>query len=296
MHACGHDVHSSSLLGTAKILNDLKEEFEGTIKLIFQPGEEKLPGGASLMIKEGVLENPKVENMFGQHVFPSMEAGKVGFRKGMYMASADEIYVTVKGTGGHAAIVNDYNNPLLIASEILIALNKSFMENPENDTPTVLAFGKINAEGATNIIPDEVKIEGTFRTFDEEWRANAHAKMTKIAEDIAIKMGGECVFDIHKGYPFLVNDEKVTENAFKVAQHYLGKENVEELSLRMTAEDFSFYSQKAPSCFYRLGTANKSKGITSGLHTSTFNVDEKALEIGPGLMAMLALNQLADTN
>ena len=298
MHACGHDVHTASLLGAAKILNELKAEFEGTIKLIFQPGEEKLPGGASLMIKEGVLEKPAVQSIFGQHVFPSMEEGKVGFRKGMYMASTDEIHVTVKGKGGHAAMPKDYNSPILIAAQIILELNKTFMVNQsalsfgEALPPTVLAFGKIIGNGATNVIPDEVHLEGTFRTMNEVWRKEVHAKMKKMAEDIALQMGGMCDFNIVSGYPFLVNDEKTTENAIHAAEDYLGKEKVEELEMRMTAEDFAFYSQKIPACFYRLGTGNKSKNIVSGIHTATFNIDEKALEIGSGLMAWLAVNEL----
>lgn len=301
MHACGHDVHSASLLGVAKILNELKGEFEGTIKLIFQPGEEKLPGGASLMIKEGVLESPKPTSIFAQHVFPSMEVGKVGFRSGMYMASTDELYLTVKGKGGHAAMTSEYNNPLLIAASILLELDNyfsvtspsySFTEGGNVKPPTVLAFGKIIGNGATNVIPDEVKIEGTFRTMDEKWRAASHLKMKQIAEDVAEKMGGKCDFRVEHGYPFLVNDELTTNKAKAAAEDYLGKENVEELPLRMTAEDFSFFSQQIPSCFYRLGTGNKVKGITSGVHTATFDIDEQALEIGVGLMAWLTLNEL----
>lgn len=291
MHACGHDVHSASLLGAAKILNEVKNEFEGTIKLIFQPGEEKLPGGASLMIKEGVLENPHAQGIFGQHVFPTMEAGKVGFRNGMYMASTDEIYITVKGKGGHAAMPKDYNSPLLIASRILLELNKAFMQE-EQPAPTVLAFGKIVGNGATNVIPDEVYIEGTFRTLNEDWRAKAKIKMKALAESIAKEMGGACDYVIENGYPFLVNDDATTTRARAAAEAYLGKENVEELALRMTAEDFAFYSQKIPACFYRLGTANKARGIVSGVHTATFDIDEKALEIGAGLMAWLAVNEL----
>ena len=291
MHACGHDVHSACVLGVAKVLNELKGEFEGTIKLIFQPGEEKLPGGASLMIKEGVLNDPKPQTIFAQHVFPSMEAGKVGFRSGMYMASTDEIYVTVKGKGGHAAMPEDYNNPLLIASAILTELNEAFMKQ-KHIAPTVLAFGKITGNGATNVIPQEVKLEGTFRTMNESWRKEAHARMKLLAENIAKRMNGECEFTIEHGYPFLVNDDAVTKKAKAAAEEFLGKENVEELPLRMTAEDFAFYSQQVPACFYRLGTANKAKGITSGVHTATFDIDEKALEIGVGLMAWLAINEL----
>lgn len=292
MHACGHDVHSASLLGAARILNELKNDFEGTIKLIFQPGEEKLPGGASLMIQEGVLENPSPQSMFGQHVFPSMETGKVGFRGGMYMASTDELYMTVKGKGGHAAMPADYNNPLIITSKIVLELDKTFMQQ-EQKAPTVLAFGKITGRGATNVIPDEVTVEGTFRTMNEEWRAEAHTKMKQLSQDIAIQMGGVCEFRVEQGYPFLVNDADVTSRARLAAENYLGKENVEELPLRMTAEDFAFFSQQIPSCFYRLGTGNKAKGIVSGVHTATFDIDETALETGMGLMAWLALNELS---
>jgi amidohydrolase len=295
MHACGHDVHTASLIGAARILNDLKDHFEGTVKLIFQPGEEKLPGGASLMIKAGVLENPQPEAIFGQHVFPSMEAGKVGFRSGMYMASTDELYLTVKGKGGHAAMPSQYNNPIYIASKILLALEEQFMgiqKQQSSEIPTVLAFGKFIAEGATNVIPDEVHIEGTFRAMDEAWRAEAHVLMVDTAAKIAKELGGSCNFEIRHGYPFLYNHPQKTENARTAAINYLGEENVEQLELRMTAEDFAFYGQMVPGCFYRLGTANKAMGITSGVHTSTFNIDEKALETGMGLMAWLAINEL----
>lgn len=295
MHACGHDVHSASLLGTARILNELKSEFEGTVKLIFQPGEEQLPGGASLMIKEGVLDNPRPQRIIAQHVFPSMEAGRVGFRSGMYMASTDELYVTVKGKGGHAAMPSQYVSPLLIASAILLELQKAFMNKDTKDIPdipTVLAFGKITGMGATNVIPNEVKLEGTFRTMDEKWRAEAHEKMRSIAERIAEQMGGSCDFRVDHGYPFLVNDGETTLKARTAAEEYLGKENVEDLDLRMTAEDFAYYSQVVPACFYRLGTGNKERGITSGVHTSTFDIDERALEVGSGLLAWIALKSL----
>lgn len=291
MHACGHDVHTSSLLGSAKILNELKNEFEGTIKLIFQPGEEKLPGGASLMIDEGVLENPMPSNIIGQHVYPQLAAGKVGFRSGMYMASADEIYVTVHGEGGHAALPHENIDPILITSHIITALQQLISRMMPPTIPAVLSFGKIIGNGATNIIPDRVELEGTFRAMNEEWREKAHVKMKKMAEAIAESMGGKCDFRIDKGYPFLENDEKTTKIAKEAAIDYLGKENVIDLDLRMTAEDFAYYSQIVPACFYRLGVKDVKFNHT-GLHTSTFNVDEQALELSTGLMVWIALNQL----
>jgi amidohydrolase len=297
MHACGHDVHASSLIGVAHILKKFSDSFEGTVKLIFQPGEEKAPGGASLMIKAGVLENPKPVSIFAQHVFPNLPAGKVGFRSGMYMASTDELYMTVKGKGGHAAMPKDYVNPVLIASTIIAALHQFFMDEKTMlkgalENPTVLAFGKITGMGATNVIPDVVEVEGTFRTMNEEWRAKAHEFLKKTAVAVARDMGGDCEFRVENGYPFLVNDERVTERARAAAEDYLGKENVVELEKRMTAEDFAFFSQQMPACFYRLGTSSPDGKFTAGVHTPVFDIDEKALETGMGLMAWIALDAL----
>ena len=294
MHACGHDVHTSSLLGTAKILTELKNEFGGTVKLIFQPAEEKLPGGANMMIKEGVLENPKPDAVLGQHVMPLIESGKVGFRSGKYMASTDEIYVTVHGKGGHGAQPQQNIDPVLITSHIIIALQQIISRVADPKTPSVLSFGKVIANGATNVIPNEVYLEGTFRTMDEDWRAKAHEKMKKMAEGIAEAMGGSCDFNIVRGYPFLINEEVLTAAARAYAEDYLGKENVLDLDIWMAAEDFAYYSQVSDACFYRLGTGNVSRGITSSVHTPTFDVDEDSLRLSTGLMTYIALKQLGN--
>jgi amidohydrolase len=296
MHACGHDVHTSSLLGAARILHDIKDSFEGTVKLIFQPGEEKIPGGASLMIKDGVLENPAPDSILGQHVMAQLPAGKVGFKPGMYMASADEIYIKVIGKGGHGAMPDDNIDPVLIASHIIVALQQIVSRHANPKTPTVLSFGKIVANGATNIIPDEVHIEGTFRTLDEDWRYDAHKKMKDIAESLARGMGAEIDFTVLNGYPFLKNEARLTGRSKDFAVEYMGEENVVDLDIWMAAEDFAYFSQKVDSCFYRLGTRNEEKGIISNVHTPTFNVDESALEIGAGLMAWLTYKNLSSAD
>lgn len=292
MHACGHDVHTSSLLGTATILSRLKSEFGGTIKLLFQPAEEKLPGGASLMIKDGALENPKPAAVMGQHVMPLIEAGKVGIRAGKYMASSDEIYITIKGKGGHGAQPQENIDPVVIMAHIIIALQQIVSRNADPRIPTVLSFGKVIADGATNVIPNEVIVHGTFRTLDEAWRNSAKEKMKKMAESIAEGMGGSCDFNIVNGYPFLVNEEKLTASVKQNLVDYMGAENVIDLDIWMAAEDFAYYSQVSDACFYRLGTGNKEKGITSSVHTPTFDIDESALKISTGLMAYSAIKEL----
>jgi len=293
MHACGHDVHTSSLLGTAMILNQIRDDFKGTVKLIFQPGEEKNPGGASLMIKDGVLDNPSPAKIFGQHVMPLLPVGKVGFKPGMYMASADEIYLTVHGKGGHGAIPHMAIDPVLIASHIIVGLQQVISRHADPRTPTVLTFGKVVSDGATNIIPEKVEIAGTFRALDESWRSRAHELISHMAKSIANGMGGSCDVNIDRGYPFLKNDDVLTMQARKLAEDYLGKEQVVDLDIWMGAEDFSYYSQEIPACFYRLGTRNESRNITSYVHTPTFDIDEDALEISTGLMAWFAINELS---
>lgn len=294
MHACGHDVHTSSLLGTAQILNEIRTEFEGSVKLIFQPGEEKHPGGASIMIAEGVLQNPSPVSIIGQHVMPLIPVGKIGFREGKYMASSDEIYLRVIGKGGHGAAPELTIDPVVIAAHIIIALQQVVSRNASPKEPTVLTFGRITADGATNIIPDEVKIAGTFRSLNEAWRQSGLKKIRKMAESIAEGMGGKCEVTISKGYPYLENNPELTRRIKAAAEMYVGKENVVDIDLTMGSEDFAYYSQKIPASFYRLGTRNDAKGITSYVHTPTFDIDEDALRIGPGLMAWMAIQELSD--
>jgi hippurate hydrolase len=287
MHACGHDVHTTCLLGAARILHELRHEWEGTVKLIFQPGEERNPGGASIMIREGVLENPAPEAIFGLHVHPQMEVGKLSFRSGKVMASADEIYMTIKGKGGHAAAPHWTTDTILVASHIIVALQQIVSRNSSPFSPSVLSICSIQGGHTTNVIPSEVKLMGTFRSMDESWRFRAHELIEKQARAIAEGMGAEIDFRIDVGYPNVYNHEGLNEIARDLAETFMGKEKVSETELRMGAEDFGYYSQRIPGCFYRLGTGNIEKGIISGVHTPTFNVDESAIPIGMGIMAWL---------
>jgi hippurate hydrolase len=297
MHACGHDVHTSSLLGCAMILSRLRERLEGTVHFVFQPSEERLPGGARVMIEEGLLDEgflaPHPVRIYGQHVQPDLPAGKLGVRSGMYMASSDEIYLTVRGQGGHAAAPHRLEaDAVLVASHIVVALQSVISRHCPPDVPSILSIGRVIADGATNVIPEQARLEGTFRAMDEAWRFRAHDLIRRVAEHTARAMGAEVDVEVRVGYPELYNDPAETEFVRQMAEKYVGAENVVALEPWFASEDFAWYLKEMPGSFYRLGTAEAGATAIHGLHTPRFVANEEALRVGAGFMACLAASAL----
>ena len=292
MHACGHDMHMASLLGTIRLLDQLKHEIQGEVLLLFQPGEELIPGGAKLMLEEGVFKGRDPHMIIAQHVLPEMEAGHVGFKAGMYMAANDEVYIRVKGKGGHAALRQHIKDPILMASQILLTLQEEIMRQAPGDSPTVLSFGKVLADGATNVIPDVVILEGTFRTMNEEWRKRAHELIESLASTTASAMGGSVEVEIRHGYPFLYNNEQITRESKKLAIQLLGQDKVEDMDIRMTAEDFAWFTQSIPGMMYRFGVGNPGSEQPYSLHSPQFKAKESALKTGISMMTYLAIELL----
>lgn len=288
MHACGHDVHTSVLLGAAEILYRLRDQLPQPVKLVFQPGEEKNPGGASLLIAEGVLKNPEVKEMYALHVFPELETGKLGFREGLYMASCDEIYITVHGKGGHGATPHLCIDPIIIGANLVTQLQQIVSRKCDPKTPCVLSFGYFEAQGATNVIPSKAHLKGTFRTMNEAWRKQAWDEITKQATALVQAQGGEIDIEISKGYPYLENDPAVTQKIRSKAQAHFGAENIVDLPIRLTSEDFSYYSQQVPASFFRLGVRNETLGITHSVHHPRFDIDPEALKTGVQAMCLAA--------
>lgn len=286
MHACGHDVHTSILLGAAEIIHSFRDELPQPVKLIFQPGEEKNPGGATYMIRDGALENPTVKEMYALHVFPDMKVGNVGFKEGIYMASCDEIHLTINGKGGHGATPHQCIDPISIGAEIILNLQTIVSRKCDPKIPCVLSFGHFEALGATNVIPSKAHLKGTFRTMNETWRAEALALIEKHIEGIARANGATVELEISKGYPYLENNPAVTAKMRQKAQDFLGQDKVEELPIRLTAEDFSYYSQVVPVCFFRLGVRNEDLGITYGVHHPNFDIDPESLKTGMQMMSL----------
>lgn len=290
MHACGHDVHTSILLGLAEVLWSFKDQLPQPVKLIFQPGEEVNPGGANLIIDGGGLKNPEVSKIFALHVFPDFEFGNCGFREGLYMASSDELHITIKGKGGHGALKGQTINPMFMGAEFIIAAEQYINTNTPKDTPSVINFGRFEALGSTNVIPEKALIKGTFRTMNEKWRTVAKAKLKDIAQNISEKYGGHIDLNISQGYPFLKNDPELTRSVKNLASITIGKDKVHDLELRMTAEDFAFYSHIVPVCFFRLGVGNISKGITYNVHHARFDIEPKSMLTGLEVFSSIAFS------